>query len=234
MLSRTLPLSRPRVAVLLSGCGAHDGSEITESVSLLVSLDKRGASAVVFAPDKPQLHTVNHLTGEEQAGARNCLREAARIARGDAHCLATLVAGEFDALLVPGGFGVAKNLSNFSSEGPDMTVDPLVASKLMDFSEQGKPVGLCCIAPVLAAKAIPGCSVTVGSSAESRAWPHAGAAGAIADMGAVHVEKGAGGVHVDRSNNVVTAPAYMHRGTPGEVFDNVDEWVGTVLSRIKD
>ncbi|MBY0431213.1 MAG: isoprenoid biosynthesis glyoxalase ElbB, partial [Rhodospirillales bacterium] len=114
---------KPRVAVVLSGCGVHDGSEIHEAVLTLLALDRQGAEAQCFAPDVPQMHVVNHVTGQPTAESRNVLVESARIARGRITDLARFKAAEFDAIIFPGGFGAAKNLSTFAVDGPDCTVN---------------------------------------------------------------------------------------------------------------
>ena len=144
-----------RAAVILSGCGFRDGSEIFESVFLLTHLNREGAETHVFAPDAPQAAVINHLTGDVMDSPRNQLLEAARIARGQIQPLSNLKPDEFDAVLLPGGFGAATNLSNFASNGSDMEVSQPLKNLLLEFKQQGKPLGFCCIAPVIAAKLFP-------------------------------------------------------------------------------
>ena len=148
-----------KIAVILSGCGVYDGAEIHESVITLLRLDQRGAQVQCFAPDIPQLHVVNHLTGEEMPESRNVLVESARIARGEVKDIKQANAEEFDALIVPGGFGAAKNLSDFAVKGAECSVNPQVLALAEAFAVAGKPVGLICILPALAAK-ISGSCVT--------------------------------------------------------------------------
>lgn len=158
-----------RVAVLLAGAGFYDGSEITEAVSVLVHLDKLGANVTMFAPALAQHHVINHISGAEMAKAgktggssRQVLLESARIARGNIQNLSTIVVSEFDALIIPGGFGVAKNLSTFAFDGTDMMVLPKVEAVLKEFHSAKKPIGFCCVAPILGAKLFPGAELTVG------------------------------------------------------------------------
>ena len=113
-----------KIAVILSGCGVYDGAEIHESVITLLRLDQRGAQVECFAPDVAQLHVINHLTGEEMPESRNVLVESARIARGTVKDIGQANAADFDALIVPGGFGAAKNLSDFAIKGAECTVQP--------------------------------------------------------------------------------------------------------------
>ncbi len=131
--------------MILSGCGVYDGAEIHESVITLLRLDQRGAHVQCFAPNIAQLHVINHLSGEEMPESRNVLVESARIARGNVKDLREARVEDFDALIIPGGFGSAKNLSNFAVEGAGCTVQPEVLALTEAFAEAGKPVGLICI-----------------------------------------------------------------------------------------
>jgi enhancing lycopene biosynthesis protein 2 len=221
-----------RVAVVLSGCGVMDGSEIHESVSVLLHLSRAGAEYHCFAPDVDQMHVMDHLKGEPIAGeTRNVLREAARIARGDIRPLTDLKAADYDAVFFPGGFGAAKNLCDFATKGAECVLEPQTERVLKEFHAAGKPIGLCCIAPVLAARALgaeaggPGVSVTVGNDP--------GTAAGIESWGADHVDKPVTEAHVDERANVVTAPAYMYgQAALHEVDEGIGQMVGQTLARI--
>jgi len=216
--------ARPSVAVVLNGCGVYDGTEITEAVSVLISLSGR-ANVQCFAPDKDQMHVINHTKGEEMQETRNVLLESARIARGDVKPLTELSANDFCAVIFPGGFGAAKNLCNFAVAGPDMEVDSEVARVVQEFRAANKPQGFCCIAPVIPAKVLKA-SVTVGSdNTEDPDYPYAGTAGGIDAMGGKHVVKAPDAAHCDEENNVVTAAAYMYNGEPHQIFDSVKAMV---------
>lgn len=157
-----------KVAVILSGCGVYDGAEIHESVITLLRLSQRGAEAQCFAPNIAQHHVVNHLTGEEMPESRNVLVESARIARGEVKDLREARAEDYDALIVPGGFGAAKNLSDFAINGAQCQVQPDVLALAKAFAEAGKPVGLICIAPAMAAKIYgAGVQCTIGNDADT-------------------------------------------------------------------
>lgn len=231
-LHTSVPMNA-KVAVVLSGCGVYDGSEIHEASAVLVHLSRNQAQVSMFAPNIDQMHTINHTKGEPMEPNRNVLIESARIARGKVEALSGLQANGFDAVIFPGGFGAAKNLSSFASEGADLKVIPDVERVLKEFHEAKKPVGLCCIAPVLAAKVIPGCEVTVGSDEEEGGkWPYAGTAGAIEKLGAKHVKKAVTEAHVDMNNKIVTAPAFMCETGVHEIFDGIGEMVTNVLKLI--
>ncbi len=208
-----------RVAVVLSGCGFLDGAEITEAVSLLIHLDRRGLAASCFAPDIPQSSVVNHATHAPGVGTRNVLEESARIARGKIAALASLKAADFDALVFPGGFGAAKNLCDFAAKGPECSVQPDVARTLREFQAARKPIGLCCIAPVLAARVLgtasggPGCTLTIGSDP--------GTAAALSKMGASNVDHRVTEAHVDTKNLIISTPAYMCESGPFGVFTGI-------------
>ena len=212
------------VAVVLSGCGVYDGSEIHEAVSVLIHLSRAGASYHCFATDKPQARVVDHLTGKPADEKRNVLRESARIARGKIKPLSALDASAFDAVIFPGGFGAATNLCNFADKGADCTIDKDAQRVVNAFHDAGKPVGMCCIAPVIAARVLRGSSVTIGSDS--------GTADAIARMGSKNVEKPVTEALVDDDHNLVTSPAYMYGSASiHQVFDGIGQMVEQTLAR---
>ncbi len=213
-----------KVAVLLAGSGVYDGSEIHEAVITLLSLDRAGASVQCFAPNVNQLHVVNHLTGEVAEGEqRNVLVESARIARGEVRDVAELNAKDFDALIVPGGFGAAKNLCDFALNGSDMTMNEDTLLAAQSFKVAHKPVGLMCIAPAMAT-AIFGADVkcTIGSDIDTAA--------AISEMGAQHVQAEVDTIVVDEANKLVTTPVYMLAETIAEAASGIEKLVAEVLS----
>mmetsp|Transcript_38900 Transcript_38900/g.81363 ORF Transcript_38900/g.81363 Transcript_38900/m.81363 type:complete len:235 (+) Transcript_38900:24-728(+) len=228
------PKSDKKVAIVLCGCGVYDGSETTEVVSALIHLSRAGVEVSAFAPNKDQMHVVNHLTGEEETSGenRNVLVESARIARGNVKALDECNAGDFDALVIPGGFGAAKNLSDYASKGADLTVDSTLEEIMRKFHTQGKPIGLSCIAPTIAAKVFgsTGCKLTVGSDVESEKYPFAGAAGAIKSLGAQHQTCEPNEACIDKENKIVSSSAYMYAGLPHEIDDSVRAMVEGVLS----
>lgn len=192
-----------QVAVILSGCGVHDGSEIYETTLTLLRLDQLGIGYRCFAPDIDQHHVIDHRSGEVAAGeTRNVLTESARLARGEISPLSELSADDFDAVILPGGFGAAKNLSNFAEAGADLEVLGELAETLAGFHEERKPIGLMCIAPVMVPRLLgAGIAVTIGNDP--------GVAGAISAMGGLHRSCGVEDIVVDFERRVVTTPAYM-------------------------
>lgn len=211
-----------KVAVILSGCGVYDGAEIHESVITLLRLSQRGAQVQCFAPDIPQHHVVNHLTGEESAESRNVLVESARIARGQIRDVRELKAAEFDALVVPGGFGAAKNLSDFAFKGASCAVQPDVLAAARDFAQAHKPVGLMCIAPALAARIYgAGVHCTIGHDPDTAAR--------LSDMGAEHIDCPVDDVVVDAQRKLVTTPAYMLAKSLAEAASGINKLVDRVL-----
>ena len=227
-----MSLTPPRVAIVLSGSGVYDGSEITESTATLIHVSRLQAKFQCFAPDKDQHHAVDHTQGIEHADTRNVLVESARIARGDVKPLSDLNPDDYDGLIIPGGFGAAKNLSSWAIDGIECKVDPDMEKCIDAFHASGKPIGACCIAPTLLAKCIPGCTVTVGSGNidDEANWPYAGIAKQIQELGCTHVETDITGVTVDGKNNLVTSAAYMYNGKPYEIHDSVGLMVEKVLT----
>ncbi|CAN2387803.1 ES1 protein homolog, partial [Pristimantis euphronides] len=223
-----------KVAVVLSGCGVYDGTEIHEASAILVHLSRAGAEVKMFAPDILQMHVIDHTKGEASQESRNVLVESARIARGDIKALSQLNVQDHDAVIFPGGFGAAKNLSSFAVEGESCCVHDDVQRVLQDFNKAKKPIGLCCIAPVLAAKVIPGVEVTVGQEEEQGGkWPYAGTAKAIQALGGKHCAKELHEIHVDKTRNVVTTPAFMGHVPLHTIFDGIGAMVSNVIKLTK-
>ena len=192
-----------KIGVLLSGCGVYDGSEIHETVLTLLYLDQKGAETVCMAPNIPQRHVVNHITNEAMDEERNVLVESARIARGDVQDLKNVAVENLDALIIPGGFGAAKNLIDFAEKGPDATVNPEVARVLLEMVRAEKPVGALCIAPATLTKALSSLKpdVTIGNDG--------GTASAMSSMGGIHLNCTVDMIHVDEQNRLVSSPAYL-------------------------
>lgn len=215
-----------KVAVVLAGCGFYDGAEINEAVLTLLCLEQQGASYQCFAPNIQQMHVINHLTGDAVEGeSRNVLVEAARIARGNILDIKEASADEFDALIVPGGFGVAKNLSNFAVAGPAMKVLPDFLALAQAFHAKGKPIGLICIAPVLAAAICgEGVRCTIGNDADT--------AQAITAMGGEHLQCPVSEARVDKERKLVTTPAYMLAGKVSEAYAGISDCVEEVLAMV--
>lgn len=213
-----------KVAVILSGCGVFDGSEIHESVLTLLSISKNGASYQCFAPDIDQLHVINHLTGEVMADeTRNVLVESARIARGDIKPLNELDQSEFDAVILPGGFGAAKNLCDFALKGADSVLHPVVLEKCQAFAMASKPAGYACIAPAMMASVYgPGVQMTIGTDQDTAA--------AIRHMGGVHLDCQVNEVVVDKARKVVSTPAYMLAQNILQAAESIDKMVVNVLA----
>lgn len=211
------------VAVILAGSGVYDGSEIYESVITLLRLDQRGAKVQCFAPNIAQMHVINHLTGDEMPETRNVLVEAARLARGNIKDLREARAEDFDALIVPGGFGAAKNLCNFAVRGAQCSVEPQVLEVAQAFAKAGKPIGLMCIAPTMAVQIFgQGVTVTLGSD-------DAEAAGAVREMGATHEPCEVTEIVEDTTHKLVTTPAYMLAQSISEAASGIYKLVDRVL-----
>lgn len=215
--------AKPKFAVVLSGCGVYDGAEIHEAVLTLLAIDRLGGSAQCFAPDRAQMHVVNHLTGEPSGESRNVLVESARIARGRIKDLAGFKPAEFDAMVFPGGFGAAKNLCSFAVDGPDCSVDPATEAAVKAMAAAGKPIGALCIAPALMAKILgDGVGLTIGDDA--------GTAQAVEAMGAKHQVAGHGQVVVDHKHKLVTSPCYMLEATISQIAEGAENTVKALLA----
>ena len=219
-----------RIGVVLSGCGVYDGSEINESVITLLAIDRAGAEAICMAPDIPQLHVINHLTGEPATGeSRNVLVESARIARGNIKDLATIQAKDFDALMLPGGFGAAKNLCDFAVSGADCSVNPEVARLVKETYAAQKPIAAVCIAPAVLSRVLGNENIshqlTIGTDE--------GTAEALQAMGSKHIACPVQDFVVDAENKLVTSPAYMLAGSISEAAEGIEKTVQALIGLIE-
>jgi enhancing lycopene biosynthesis protein 2 len=217
-----------RVAVILSGCGVHDGSEIHEAVITLLCLDRQGVAYECLAPNKPQAGVVNHLTGKPATQTRNVLEESARIARGKAKDIAEANPADYAAVILPGGFGASKNLCDYAAAGAKCEVDPAVRRFLVGMHNQGKPIGGICISPVILARALGANGspkLTIGNDPKT--------ANHIEEMGAEHLSCPVDDIVVDAENKIVTTPAYMLADGISEVERGIDKLVIEVLRLAK-
>jgi len=218
-----------KIGVILSGCGVYDGSEIHEAVITLLAIDRCGAEAVCMAPNVPQMHVVNHLTGEPAGGeSRNVLVESARIARGKIRDIAQVGAADIDALILPGGFGAAKNLCDFAVKGSDCSVNPEVARLVRETVAAKKPLAAVCIAPALVSRVLGGDKIrhqlTIGTDE--------GTAKALESMGTSHISCPVREFVVDRENKLVSTPAYMLAGRISEAAEGIEKTVRTLIEML--
>ncbi len=202
-----------KIAVVLSGCGFKDGSEITEAISTLITLSELGCAVKIFAPNH-EMPATNHLSGES-AGSRNLLHESARIARGEVEDIKKLNVNQFDAVVFPGGYGAALNLCTWGKEGSKGSVLPEVQKVIEGFHSQNKPIGAICIAPALIAKVLGqhNVTLTIGNDKETAAE--------IKKTGAIHTDCKVDDFITDRENKVITTPAYMYDAQPFEVYTGI-------------
>lgn len=209
------------IAVVLAGCGVFDGAEIHEAVLSLLAIARQGAQYQVFAPNREQAHVINHLTGEVSNESRNILVESARIARGKILPLDQIQIEKFDAILFPGGFGVAKNLCTLAFDGPSCTVLPEVEQVVQDAVKAGKPIGALCIAPAMMTKILAGAEVTIGNELSTIQ--------AIEKMGGSHIEATHAQVVIDEQYKLVTTPCYMLDASIEQIADGTENAVAALL-----
>ncbi|UBM61962.1 isoprenoid biosynthesis glyoxalase ElbB [Candidatus Sulfidibacterium hydrothermale] len=217
-------MEKKKFAVVLSGCGVYDGAEIHEATMTMLSIIEEGGVYQCFAPDIPQYHVINHLTGEEMDESRNVLIESARIARGDIKPLSEFKAEDYDALIFPGGFGAAKNLSTVAFDGPNAKVNPEVEDAIKQMLAVHKPIGALCISPAVVARVIQGVEVTIGNDP--------GTAEAIEKMGSKHVVTTHGQVVHDHKYNVFTTPCYMLDATIMDIKEDASVVVKEMMKEL--
>jgi enhancing lycopene biosynthesis protein 2 len=218
----------PKVGVVLSGCGVYDGTEIHEAVCTLLALSQAGAQYKCMAPNAPQMHVMDHVTGKPAPGhPRNVLVESARIARGDIAALNDVQVADYDAFIFPGGFGAAKNLCTFAVEGDSCSVQRDVERIVREAHAAGKPLAFICIAPVIAAKVLgkeTGAKLTIGDDPDT--------ADAINGLGATHVESPVTEAVVDPEHRIISTPAYMKAQSVAEVYAGVKATVDKLLAML--
>jgi enhancing lycopene biosynthesis protein 2 len=218
-----------KVGLLLSGCGFNDGSEIHESVISMLALDRAGVETVIMAPNIDQMHVVNHYTGQEMDEFRNVLVESSRIARGNIKDMAEVTGNDLDALIIPGGFGVAKNLSDYAMAGPDCSVNPDVYRLVSEIYLLKKPIGAICIAPVMMAKIFgeqdESAEMTIGSDELTSKD--------INTMGSKHIKCLVSEMIIDEDKKLVTTPAYMEAQSIKEAAEGIEKLVKQVLLMIE-
>lgn len=210
-----------KFAVVLSGSGVFDGAEIHEATLTLYAIMKNGASYEIFAPDIPQHHVINHITGEEMPETRNVLVESARIARGVIKDIKDYNAEDYDGLVFPGGFGVAKNLSTVAFHGAGAQVNEDTVRAVKDTYDHGKPIGALCIAPAMMAKIFDNATVTIGEDE--------GTIEAIEKMGGIHIKTTHGDVVYDDNLNLFSTPCYMLDANILEIGEGADNIVSAML-----
>ena len=218
-----------KIGVVLAGCGVYDGSEIHEAVLSLLAIDRVGAKAVCMAPDQDQVHVINHFSGQvAENETRNVLVESARIARGNILDIASVTAEDLDALVLPGGYGAAKNLCDFAVKGADCSVNEEVRRLILEMRQADKPIAAICIAPVLLARILdkekPACRLTIGSDEET--------ASALTAMGGDHVNCPVSEIVVDRERKLITTPAYMLAGGIAEAAEGIEKAISRLLELI--
>jgi enhancing lycopene biosynthesis protein 2 len=213
------------VGVVLAGCGFLDGAEIYESVLTLLHLDRLGVNYHCLAPDIPQMHVVNHHTGQPTSETRNVLTEAARIARGKIQPLDNSWVEKLDAVIFPGGFGAAKNYCDYAVSGDACVMNPIVESFMVSMVNAGKPVGVICISPLVLSRALQKTGrrvkLTVGSTSS--------AAASVEKFGAEHVVCLATDCVVDAENKIVSTPAYMCDARISEASLGIEKMVHEVI-----
>lgn len=218
-----------KIGVLLSGCGVYDGAEIQEAVLSLLAIQEEGHEAVCISVNKDQHHVVNHLTGEEMPESRNMMIEAARIARGNVLEISEVQPADLDALLIPGGFGSAKNFTKWAFSGAEGEILPEVKLLLVNMYNVGKPIIALCVSPVVLAKAFEksgiALNLTLGTDAEKSPYDIPWFSSEIEKVGAVASKKKVSEVLVDKENRIISAPCYMMDASILEIRNNISQAV---------
>ncbi len=215
--------------ILLSGSGVYDGAEIQEAVLSMLAVSESGDTYTCIGVNADQFHVINHLTGEPMNESRNMLVEAARIARGNIVPIQDIQPADLDGLIIPGGFGSAKNFTKWAFEGPEGTILPEVKLLLVNLINIGKPIAALCVSPVVLAKALEGSdihpSLTLGTTTESSPYDIEAFSQGLEKTGATTAYKTIREIHIDSTNKIITAPCYMMDANISEVWKNIRQAV---------
>jgi enhancing lycopene biosynthesis protein 2 len=225
-----------QIGVLLSGCGVYDGAEIQEAVLTLLAIDEIGAKAICIAANKNQFHVINHVTGEVMPETRNMFVEAARIARGDIHEIDTIAFAELDAIVLPGGFGSAKNFTKWAFDGPNGEIDAKIKLLLVNLYNIGRPIVALCVSPTVVAKALEGIpthpTMTIGSNLADSPYSISEFAEGLTQTGVKTTMRTKSEIEIDTHHKIITAPCYMMQASIGEVNQNIRTAMAALVKMI--
>ena len=214
-----------KIAVLLSGCGVYDGAEIHESVCTLLALDQLGVTVQCIAPDQKQYHVIHHTNGDTMDESRNMLIESARIARGDILSLTAVDAADFDGLVLPGGFGAAKNLTTWAFSGPEGTIDEDVKKLIVSMQAAGKPIAALCVSPVVIAQAFSASDlpikITLGNTEQASDYDIESFHQGVASVGMQPSACYLGDIFVDDTHKIITSPCYMQQASLSQIYQSI-------------
>ncbi|MBI1836717.1 MAG: isoprenoid biosynthesis glyoxalase ElbB [Flavobacteriia bacterium] len=226
-----------RIGILLSGCGVYDGVEIQEAVLAMLALDEIGAEYICISIDAVQHHVINHITGSEMPEQRNMMIESARIARGNIKEIKTIQPADIDGLIIPGGFGSAKNFTKWAFEGPNGTILPEVKLLLVNLINVGKPILALCVSPIVIAKALEGSSIhskmTIGTTASASPYDIAGMSDDLTKAGVETTMKDIKEIEIDKVNRIISAPCYMMEATINDIRKNIRSGVEALRDLIE-
>jgi enhancing lycopene biosynthesis protein 2 len=224
------------IGILLSGCGVYDGTEIQEAVLSMLAITEAGHDYKCISVNKNQYHVVNHLTGETMDENRNMMVESARIARGEVQDINEISPAIIDGLVIPGGFGAAKNFTTWAFNGPDSDILPEVKLLIVNLVNAGKPIAALCVSPVVIAKALQNSNIqptlTLGTTKEQSPYNIEDFHKGVESIGAKTEEKPITDILVDYDNKIITAPCYMMNANILEVKNNIKKAVNQLIKMI--
>lgn len=227
-------MEKKKIGILLSGCGVYDGAEIQETVLAMLAIQEAGAEYVCIGVNQQQHHVINHLTGEEMPESRNMMVEAARIARGSIVEIQAVQPADIDGLVIPGGFGSAKNFTKWAFEGPDGRILPEVKLLLVNLMNVGKPIAALCVSPVVVAKAMEGSAfelqMILGSTKDESPYDIASFHQGLEKAGVLPKEITVSEILIDSKNKIVTAPCYMMEANLLEIRKNIQQAIQALIS----
>ncbi len=226
-----------KIGVLLSGSGVYDGAEIQETVLMLLALEQAGAEYFCIAPNSEQHHVINHLTGEQMNEKRNILIEAARIARGNIKDISEISANDMDGLVMPGGFGVAKNFTKWAFEGAKGKINQEVKRLINEIIKEHKPIAAVCMSPTTIAKALEGSKIqanlTIGTTKEKSPYQIADINEEMKKVGVNPINCSVNELVFDDVNNIVSSPCYMMEATISQINEGIQKTIAKFIEMVE-
>ena len=215
-----------KTAIILSGCGQVDGSETHETILTILALEQHNLDWEGLAPSGLQTEVYDHYTNtKENISPSSMITEAARLVRGNITIINAVNASDYAAVIIPGGAGVIKNLSNYSTAGINFTIHPELLAFMATIVRLQIPAGFICIAPILIPKLYGNKpKLTIGSNVELAAK--------IVQIGGEHCDCLANDIVIDHAQKIVSTPANMVAKNIVEVYHGIYKLVTQIANWI--
>ena len=214
-----------KVAIILSGCGGLDGSEIGETICSILALEGGGFSWKAFSMDKLQKKVISALSMKEMNEKRNMMEESARITHGKIEDISKLEVNEFDVLWLPGGYGMVCSFSDIGEKGENGSVSSEISTVIKKFHEQKKIIVGICIAPSVIAKSLEKVQLTITLGEAENFYS------LLKRLGHNPKKVTSSEFIYDKEHKIYSTPAYMDKNASClKIFHTCQKIVGSINS----